>query len=543
MNSAHPTNILHGQDLLSGAENLLIENFAKTCGAVPAAEALSRFLAEAFGLDLATDPDIVVGFASDESHLPGSAAGVCRPRTRRDVAIVLRACFRCGMPVTICSGRSNLTGSATPEGGILVSLASMEEPSFAVDEAARTVVAPVGMFLEDMRKAVLAATEGRLAYPVDPTSRAEATVGGSIACNASGFTPGTAGATRDWVERVEVVLPCGTLVAARRGACVSQDGVFRLEADGAMREIPVPRFPRPDVKNAGGPFSAVDGAMDFVDFIVGSEGIYGAVVAATLRLAPKPETFLDLFFSLPSEAAAIDFRLRLEDELGGTLSGLAACEYFGVNCRRYMDHESRFFSGDNPVAAYLQVPAAAAEADALAEAWFERLCGLGVDPDAILLLDNDRDRSLFLEARHSMPANSLEVVNRRGTFTLMTDTVVPRDRFAEFLAFAHALLAENAIDYLAFGHLGDCHLHFSMMPERSQLEDATRVYETIVAKSAALGGVYSGEHGTGKRKRADFAACNGERGVEDVRRTKAALDPAFLLNRGNVVTAPRIDTH
>ena len=288
MNSAHPTNILHGQDLLSGPENLLIENFAKTCGAVPAAEALSRFLAEAFGLDLATDPDIVVGFASDESHLPGSAAGVCRPRTRRDVAIVLRACFRCG----------------------------------------------------------------------------------------------------------------------------------------------------------------------------------------------------------------------------------------------------------NPVAAYLQVPAAAAEADALAEAWFERLCGLGVDPDAILLLDNDRDRSLFLEARHSMPANSLEVVNRRGTFTLMTDTVVPRDRFAEFLAFAHALLAENAIDYLAFGHLGDCHLHFSMMPERSQLEDATRVYETIVAKSAALGGVYSGEHGTGKRKRADFVACNGERGVEDVRRTKAAIDPAFLLNRGNVVTAP-----
>ena len=55
-----------------------------------------------------------------------------------------------------------------------------------------------------------------------------------------------------------------------------------------------------------------------------------------------------------------------------------------------------------------------------------------------------------------------------------------------------------------------------------------------------LGGVYSGEHGTGKRKRGDFLACNGPRGVEDIRRTKAALDPEFLLNRGNVVTVPPV---
>ena len=87
MNSAHPTNILHGQDLLSGAENLLIENFAKTCGAVPAAEALSRFLAEAFGLDLATDPDIVVGFGRVDDDLPTAPRALLRRIIlHRDVA-------------------------------------------------------------------------------------------------------------------------------------------------------------------------------------------------------------------------------------------------------------------------------------------------------------------------------------------------------------------------------------------------------------------------------------------------------------------------
>ena len=533
-----PSSILPGQDLLTEAENEQIYRFAET-NQLPDTHAIANFLSATFGISLVTDADIVNGFVHDESHLPGNASGLTRPSTRREVATVLRTCTLCHLPVTICSGRSNLTGSATPEGGIVMALSSLQEPPFSVNESARTVNAPVGMFLEEMRKAVLAATSGRLGYPVDPTSRAEATVGGTIACNASGFTPGAAGATRDWVERIEVILPCGSLVAAHRGEFISRNGAFLLEACGATREIPVPQFPRPSIKNAGGPFSSVDGAMDFVDFIIGSEGIYGAVVAATLRLVEQPETFLDFFFSMSSESEAVALRLKLEEVLGGHLDSLSACEYFGVNCRRYMTHEDRFFSGSNPVAVYIQVPSSKDKADAVAEEWFVRLCELGVDPDAILLLDNDRDRALFMEARHSMPANSLEVVTRRGTFTLMTDTVVPKERFAEFLDFAHAQLNEHSIDYLAFGHLGDCHLHFSMMPERSQLEAATGIYESIVAKSAELGGVYSGEHGTGKRKREDFAECNGERGINDIRRTKAALDPEFLLNRGNVVTPPQ----
>ena len=61
------------------------------------------------------------------------------------------------------------------------------------------------------------------------------------------------------------------------------------------------------------------------------------------------------------------------------------------------------------------------------------------------------------------------------------------------------------------------------------------VYHQIVEKSAELGGVYSAEHGTGKRKRPDFLKCYGDDAAEQVRIAKAALDPDFLLNRGNVV--------
>ena len=98
-----------------------------------------------------------------------------------------------------------------------------------------------------------------------------------------------------------------------------------------------------------------------------------------------------------------------------------------------------------------------------------------------------------------------------------------------------ALLRETGLDYVAFGHLGDCHLHFTVLPEKHQLEQGVEAYDAIVAKLAELGGVYSGEHGTGKRKRKDFLRCYGADAVQQVKDCKAAVDPEFLLNRENVV--------
>lgn len=528
-------------NLLTAAENDAIAAFGPRHRQRPDTAALAGFLA-GLGIDLATDPAIVAGFAGDESHLPGDAQGVCRPRTVREVAATLRTCRAAGVPVTVSAGRSNLTGSATPAGGVILSTVLLGASEPRIDATARVIEAPVGMILEDLRNAVLAGTGGTLCYPVDPTSRKEATVGGSIACNASGFTPGDPGATRHWVRALEVVLPCGGVVRVRRGEAVSRDGVFLLRDQQDVRTLPVPRHPRVAIKNAGGPFSSADGAIDFVDLVVGAEGIFGVVTAVTLGLAERPAGFLDLFVSLPSEPEALKLRQALVERLEGGLEGLSALEYFGVHCRQFMKHEDRFFHGADEVGVYIQVPLkAGVAAEEAAEPWLELLtdCGVALDPDGILLLDNDRDRAVFLEARHSLPANALEVVQHRGTYTLMTDTVVPPAAFAEFLARTHAMLRANGLEYVAFGHLGDCHLHFTLLPEKSQLEEATRVYERIVAVSAELGGVYSGEHGTGKRKRADFVACHGEAGVAEVRRTKAALDPEFLLNRGNVVTPPQ----
>ena len=59
--------------------------------------------------------------------------------------------------------------------------------------------------------------------------------------------------------------------------------------------------------------------------------------------------------------------------------------------------------------------------------------------------------------------------------------------------------------------------------------------QKIIKISTDLNGVYSAEHGTGKRKRNDFRKCYGEKAVEMVRNSKLPVDPYLLLNRGNVI--------
>jgi D-lactate dehydrogenase (cytochrome) len=531
---------IHPLAILDADECRALDAFGAAHRGPEALPALAVFLRERFGCELNLDRDIVSGFAKDSSNLPGLAEALARPRDERQVAVFLRACRAAGIRVTLSGGRSNLTGSATPEGGVVLSTVSLAGPAVQVSEADRTVVAPASMILEDVRNSVVAMTGGRLFFRVDPTSRTDASVGGCLACNASGFTPGETGAMRHWVKALRLCLPDGRIVAAARGQYVSQAGRFLLHGDDGDLVWPVPTYKRPAIKNAGGPFSAPDGAMDLVDLIVGSEGLFGLVTACTLGLTPRPRAYLDLFFSLPGEDEALRFFEAARSHFHGDLGGLTAFEYFGVNARRYMKHEDRFFRGADPVGIYIQEPLFDREMDEAAEDWLGILAEANVTlrDDQILSLDTDALRALFTEARHSTAANFVEAVQQRGTFTVLTDCVVPPDRFPVFLRFAHERISRDGIEYLAFGHLGDCHLHFAMLPERGQTEAAVAAYDDIVACSADLGGVYSGEHGTGKRKRKDFLRCHGTEAAEQVRRCKTAVDADWLLNVG-AVCSPR----
>ena len=497
------------------------------------------YISNTFQIQITSDRDIVKGFDRDYSNIPGKAELLCRPENEKQCAILLKYCQGANIPVTIAAGRTNLNGGATPKGGMVISIEKMIHPEPVVDLQRSCITAPVGIYLEDMRNASLEQSQNTLHFPVDPTSRKEAMVGGTISCNASGFVPGPAGAMRYWTESLDFLTPNGYKITCKRGQYISKDGIFIL--DFPEKSIPwdVLTYPRPDIKNASGPYSDEGGSIDLVDFLVGSEGIFGLVTSVTFRLKETPDAYLDLFFTLPEESDAVQFHLYMQNHLSGDLSQLTALEYFGFNCQEYMNHKEKLFQSESEVGIYMQIPLYNINFENAAENWFHVLenSPCKINTENILLLNNPKDWETFFEARHSIPTNALEKTHRLDTWSILTDTIVPPENFQKFLDAAHMILQQSNIEYLLFGHLGDCHLHFHLIPTKKQQPEALNAYQNIVKISAELGGVYSAEHGTGKRKQNDFIECFGDIGVKQVWKSKSAIDPNFLLNKGNVIAS------
>ncbi len=493
---------------------------------------LVSFLKE-MKIDITSDRGVVESYERDWSNMPGYADAVARPVNSEECAILLYLFSKLDIPITISAGKTNLTGSATPKSGLVISTELMTNPSVKVDIDSKIAQVPVGEFLENVRSKILRETDNKLYYPVDPTSRKDARVGGTISCNASGFIPGEKGATRYWVESLSVLLLNGQLIKAKRGEYISEKGRFFID----NQEIILPNYHRPKIKNASGPCTVDDKEMDFVDLIIGSEGIFGMIVECELRLDDLSNNHLDLFIPFKSESQAIDFYHYIDDLIRCRGLNMKALEYFGYNCQNYMNNREYLFSNDKEVGIYMQIPIFEKKVEDIAEDWMNVLkdSNCCINLSKVLILNEPQNWKKFFDARHSIPVNALEKTIKLDAVSMITDTIVPPENFKDFLAYTHSIIKDNNIDYLLFGHLGDCHLHFHLIHSKKEQNIAEKVYHKIIKESSRLGGVYSAEHGTGKRKRNDFLECYGIEASNQVKLCKSCFDPNMLLNQGNVI--------
>jgi S-formylglutathione hydrolase FrmB len=156
------TNIIISGQLLDNEERAAIDSFCAAHSGSVNLPGISLFLQERFGASLILEPDVIAGFSTDSSNLPGRADALARPASERECAAILRTCHVAGIPITVSGGKSNLTGSATPQGGVVLSTVKLVSPDADVDLDAHTVATSPGVILEDLRKKVLVISKGSL---------------------------------------------------------------------------------------------------------------------------------------------------------------------------------------------------------------------------------------------------------------------------------------------------------------------------------------------------------------------------------------------
>ncbi len=472
---------------------------------------------------LSTDADVCRAFARDWSGLELVPAGVARPTSVAEVASVIAEAHATRTPVTPAGLQSSTTGASITDQGVLLSLAALTR-IHDVDVVKRTVRVEAGARVADVRRAAEAAG---LLFAPDPTSEEESTIGGAIACNASGARSFRYGATRAHINALTVLLASGERLDVRR--------------------------PSLEKNTVGYPV-----AHDPVDWFVGSEGTLGVVVEAELRLVPLPEHVVGLALPFSNDADALAFVVAARETssggsqtravINGASTGRSA---IAPRCLEFFDERAVAVlrESDSQAAWGADVRAIVYTEDAgdhmhdtdaaldgwlaLAEAHDALVSDIRVYDGATALLDARR-------FRHAVPST----MNARGAQfrthggrKVSTDWAVPYDRLHEALAAAHALADAAGIERsVTYGHAGNGHPHQNFIArdadELARLEQV--LYDTLT-RVVAMGGTVAAEHGIGKLKRKWLPLQMSETQQRVMRSLKQSLDPHGLLSPGNVL--------
>lgn len=145
--------------------------------------------------------------AHDASHYLLVPSAVAVPRDAGQVAEVMRACTRLGIPMTFRSGGTSLSGQAVTD-QVLVDTRAGFTGVEVLDAGARVRVQP-GVTVRAVN-ARLAHHKRRLGP--DPASEIACTIGGVVADNSSGMQCGTEFNSYRTIESMVFVLPSGTVV-------------------------------------------------------------------------------------------------------------------------------------------------------------------------------------------------------------------------------------------------------------------------------------------------------------------------------------------
>jgi FAD/FMN-containing dehydrogenase len=435
----------------------------------------------------------------DASGFRGQADEIVTPHNEAEVIAFLRRASETATPVTIAGAGTGVTGGRVPQRGALLSLEKLNR----LEIRAGLAVTGPGVLLQDLHAAAAAAGQF---YAPDPTETS-ASLGGTIATNASGSRSFRYGDTRRHVLRLRVVWMDGRVADVRRGDAV---------------DFPVPAIPIPQTTKHTAGYRLSPG-MDWVDLIVGSEGTLGVVTEAEVRLLPSPADFLAGVVFFPDDARAVD-----AVEVWRTEAQARLLEYF--------DRPSL----DLLRAPFPEIPTGAGAAILFEEeaadidVWHDRLARSGALLEDSWFATTAADRERFRRFRHALPELVNAGVRRDGFLKLGSDYAVPIARNREMLAEYRRRL-EREFHYVIFGHIGDAHLHVNILPmSEDEFSRGQALMLAFARYAVSLGGTVSAEHGLGKRKAHLLELQYTRDQIDAMKRVKRRLDPQWLLGQGTL---------
>jgi alkyldihydroxyacetonephosphate synthase len=409
------------------------------------------------------------------------------PSTRAEVVAIYRLCSATHTPVVPFGAGTGVCGASIAlRGGVALDTKRMAA-ILDWDEASGHVRVEPGILGIHLETACL---ERGLTLGHYPSSLVCSTVGGFLATRSVGQLSTRYGRIDDMVAGLEVVL-----------------------ADG----VEVSLAPQP----------ATGAGPDLRRLFLGSEGGFGLIVEATLRLHRVPERRADvaaLFAGFHDGIAAA--REVMQTGLRPALLRLYDPDDTALQA-------SHLGVGEGSGALFLgacegRTGVAEAEASALTEVCRTHGAEI-VDSSAVATWYSRRYDIGFQQAKYlPVPGavlDTIEVAAPWSRLGLLYDTV--KERLRQRLV---------VLCHLSHGYVDGACLYFTFAGMGGDEDTALPLYEelwsTVMAAVAECGGTIAHHHGVGLARAPYIAAELGDGGMETLRRIKRALDPNGIANPG-----------
>jgi glycolate oxidase len=419
---------------------------------------------------------------------------VVLPTTSAQVAVVVRACARHGVPFVAPGAGTGLSGGTLPVAdGVLIGLARMRR-ILAVDVVNQRMVVEPGVTNAEISKAVAV---HELYYAPDPSSQVVCTIGGNVAENSGGAHCLKYGFTTNHVLGLEVVTPDG------------------------------------DVVTLGGDAVETPG-YDLRGVFVGAEGTAGIATRITVRLLRIPEAVRTLVADFDDPATA-----------GHAVSGIiaagivpAAIEMLDALAIEACEAATGAgYSLDAGAALVVELDAPEAEVTAEFDA-AQRICR-DVGATKIRVAGDAAERALIWKGRKA----AFAAMGRLSPDYFVQDGVIPRERLGEALARIAQMASAQGLRVANVFHAGDGNLHPLVLYDAGhpgEAERAESLATAIVGLCVEMGGSITGEHGVGTDKACSMPKMFSEEDLEVMARVRDAFDPAGIANPGKVFPTPRL---
>ncbi|WP_040727900.1 FAD-binding and (Fe-S)-binding domain-containing protein [Thiomicrorhabdus sp. Kp2] len=493
---------------------------------------------------------------NDASVFEISPQQLSKPKTTRELAIVVGNNLCINKPLTMRAGGTSLGGQAIGS-GVVIDVSKHLTNIIDYQPDVHEITVEPGVIQDDLNDFVKA--DG-LKFAPDTSTSNRAMIGGMIGNNSCGSYSVYYGTTREHVKSLEVILADGSevcfepLTAEQLHDKLNQTNfegnlyrtVIRLLKSHGKQILE--HFPHPSIKrrNTGyaldelyrhhHPFNPNGKPFNLAPLICGSEGTLAVVKTATLNLVPQPK-FRQLlcahFDSIESAMRVVEGLLEFEPaaiELidKATLDGTKA---------NIQQQQNRFWIDGEPEAVLVCEWFAENEADLnhqmlTYQAWL-------IENQAYAApIINAQDAAKVWEVRKAGLGMLMGKVTRKKAVAVIEDAAVPVKDLFSYFTDVQALMAELQVGCVYYGHASVGLIH--IRPELDlATEEGKHLFTTIAERNSKLvkkyRGAISGEHGDGRIRAPFIKEQVGEQVYAYLMELKRAFDPYNLLNPGVII--------